>query len=68
MKCTIRFSGRLKRWITADSERCGRNFEAQVIAILRKHYGADVNLTPAPEQMLTHARGSSAGLSTAEDD
>jgi hypothetical protein len=36
---TIRFPKRLRDRIAADAERCGRSFEAQVLAILRRHFG-----------------------------
>jgi len=39
---TIRFPRRLRERIAADAERCGRSFEAHVIAVLRRHYGEDV--------------------------
>jgi hypothetical protein len=63
---TIRFPERLRQRVIADSERCGRSFDAQVIAILRRHYGEDVDLAPSPDQILEHARGSLLGLSAAE--
>jgi len=46
---TIRFPRRLRERIAADAERCGRSFEAHVIAVLRRHYGEDV----AERRMLT---------------
>jgi plasmid stability protein len=63
---TIRFPEGLRQRVVADAARCGRSFEAHVIAVLRRHYGEDVDLAPAPEQILDLARGSLAGLSDAE--
>lgn len=60
---TIRFSPTVRGRITADAERCGRSFEAQVIAILRRHYGEDVDIAPAPEAILSLARASLSGVS-----
>ena len=42
---TIRFPPGLREKLAADAERCGRSFEGQVIALLRRHYGEDVWLT-----------------------
>jgi len=47
---------------------CGRSFEAQVLAILRRHHGEDVDIAPTPERILSHARGSLAGMSRADRD
>lgn len=55
---TIRFSARVRKRVAADAERCGRRFEAQVIAILRRHYGEDVDIAPAADTILALARGS----------
>jgi hypothetical protein len=63
---TIRFPERLRLRIAADAERCGRSFDAQVVAILRRHYGEDVDLAPAPDQVIAYARGSLQGLSAPE--
>jgi hypothetical protein len=52
--------------IAADAERCGRTFEAQVVAILRRHYGEDVDIAPAPSTVLALAQGSLAGMTRAE--
>jgi hypothetical protein len=59
---TIRFPAALRERIAADAERCGRSYEAQVIAILRRHYGEDVDLAPAPDTVLALAQGSFAGI------
>ena len=63
---TVRFPKRLRELIAADAERCGRSFEAQVIAILRHNYGEDVDIAPAPEAILRLARASFQGLSPEE--
>jgi hypothetical protein len=63
---TIRFPQRLRARIAADSERCGRSFEQQVLAILRRHYGEDVDISPSPETILALAAGSVAGVSNAD--
>jgi hypothetical protein len=62
----IRFPGRLRARIADDAERCGRTFEAQVVAILRRHYGEDVDIAPAPDVLLDLAVGSLAGISEAD--
>ncbi|MHB8873683.1 MAG: hypothetical protein ACYC8T_08355 [Myxococcaceae bacterium] len=63
---TVRFPPRLRARISADAQRCGRSFEAQVIAILRRHYGEDVDIAPSPDAILSLARGSLAGMSSAD--
>lgn len=63
---TIRFPARVRDLIAEDAERCGRSFEGQVIAILRRHYGEDVDIAPGPDAILTLARGSLAGTSPEE--
>ena len=65
---TIRFPQRLWERLTADAERCGRSFEAQVIALLRRHYGEDVDIAPNPEMILSLARGSLVGMTRADQD
>ena len=59
---TIRFPGALRAKIAADAERCGRSFEAQVIALLRRHYGEDVDIAPRPEAILALATASLADI------
>lgn len=59
---TIRFPGALRDRIAADAERCGRSFEGQVIALLRRHYGADVDIAPAPTEILALAAASLADV------
>lgn len=59
---TIRFPGKLRARIAEDAERCGRSFEAQILAILRRHYGEDVDIAPTPERVLELARRSLAGI------
>src|ERR1043166_7270506 len=63
---TIRFPRRLRERIAADAERCGRSFEAHVIAVLRRHYGEDVDIAPAPSVITARARASLSGLGRAE--
>lgn len=63
---TIRFPERLRARIVVDAERCGRSFDAHVVAILRRHYGEDVDIAPSPDAILRLARGSLDGLSPAE--
>ena len=63
---TIRFPARVRDRIAADAERCGRTYEAQVLAILRRHYGEDVDIAPAPSTVLALAQGSLAGMTRAE--
>ncbi len=63
---TIRFPARLRARIAADAERCGRSFEAQVLAILRRHYGESVDILPAPAMILALAEASLAGMSAAD--
>jgi hypothetical protein len=59
---TIRFPEPLRTRIAADAERCGRSFEAQVIALLRRHYGEDVDIAPSPDALMALATASIAGL------
>jgi hypothetical protein len=63
---TIRFPRALRERLAADADRCGRSFEAHVVAILRRHYGEDVDIAPAPDEILALARASLAGLSRAD--
>jgi len=60
---TIRFPEGLRAKIAADAERCGRSFEAQVIALLRRHFGENVDIAPAPDRILTLAAATYGGLS-----
>jgi hypothetical protein len=64
---TIRFPRRLRERIAVDAERCGRSFEAQVIAILRRHFGEDVDIAPAPRTIIELAKASLAGVGGAEE-
>jgi hypothetical protein len=59
---TIRFPEGLRTRIAADADRCGRSFEGQAIAILRRHYGEDVDIAPAPSEILALAAASLAGV------
>jgi len=63
---TIRFPQRLRAQVAADAERCGRSFEAQVLAILRHHYGESVDIVPTPALVLALARGSLAGVTPSD--
>ncbi len=51
---TVRFPASLKQRIAADAERCGRSFEAQVLAILRRHYGEDVDIVQRVIAAVSH--------------
>lgn len=62
----VRFPSRLRARIAVDPERCGRSFEAQVIAILRRHYGESVDIVPTPTLVLALAEGSLAEMSEAD--
>jgi hypothetical protein len=59
---TIRFPAGLRDKIAADAERCGRSFEGQVIALLRRHYGEDVDIAPPPAKILALAAASLADV------
>jgi hypothetical protein len=63
---TIRFPAMLREKITADAERCGRSFDGQVIALLRRHYGEDVDIAPNPAEILAMATASLANIPSAE--
>jgi hypothetical protein len=63
---TIRFPRRLRERIGVDAERCGRSFDAQVVAVLRRHYGEDVDIAPGSDAVLSLARSSLEGLSPAD--
>jgi hypothetical protein len=65
---TIRFPQKLRDRIDADATRCGRSFEAQVVALLRRHYGEDVDIAPPPETILSLARGSLVGMTEEDQD
>lgn len=60
---TIRFPAALRDKLTADAERCGRSFDGQVIALLRRHYGEDVDIAPHSADILALASASLAGIS-----
>jgi hypothetical protein len=57
---TIRIPVALREKIAADAARCGRSFEGQVLAVLRRHYGEDVDIAPAPAAILALAVASFA--------
>jgi hypothetical protein len=63
---TIRFPAELREKIAADAERCGRSFDGQVIALLRRHYGEDVDIAPSPAEIIALAVASLADV-PAED-
>jgi molybdopterin converting factor small subunit len=63
---TIRFPAALREKITTDAERCGRSFDGQVIALLRRHYGEDVDIAPSPTEILALATASLADVPAAE--
>jgi hypothetical protein len=63
---TIRFAAGLRDRISADAVRCGRSFEGQVLALLRRHYGEDVDIAPAPAEILDLASASLAGISASD--
>jgi hypothetical protein len=59
---TIRFPAALRDRLAADADRCGRSFEGQVIAVLRQHYGEDVDIAPGPADVLALASASLADV------
>jgi len=63
---TIRFPAALREKIAADAERCGRSFDGQVIALLRRHFGEDVDIAPNPAEILALATASLADIPAAE--
>lgn len=63
---TIRFPSSLRERITSDAERCGRSFEGQVLALLRRHYGEDVDIAPSPNDILALATASLADVPAAD--
>jgi hypothetical protein len=63
---TIRFPAALRDRIAVDAERCGRSFEGQVIALLRRHYGEDVDIAPGPVEILALASASLADIPTTD--
>jgi hypothetical protein len=63
---TIRFPSALRAKIASDADRCGRSFEGQVIALLRRHYGEDVDIAPNSAEIVAFARASFAGISESD--
>jgi hypothetical protein len=59
---TVRFPEGLRDKIAADADRCGRSFEGQVLAVLRRHYGEDVDIAPPPADILALATASMSGV------
>jgi len=65
---TIRFPADLRDRLSTDADRCGRSFEGQVIALLRRHYGEDVDIAPNPAEILALAKASLADIPTVDAD
>ncbi len=65
---TIRMPATLRKRIAADAERCGRSFEGQVIALLRRHYGEDVDIAPGPAGILALALTTLADVPASDRD
>ena len=63
---TIRFPAALRDRLAADADRCGRSFEGQVIALLRRHFGEDVDIAPNPADVLALASASLAEVSASD--
>lgn len=63
---TIRIPVALRERIAADAARCGRSLEGQVIALLRRHYGEDVDIAPGPAGILALAVASFADIPAAD--
>ncbi len=63
---TIRFPSSLRSRIARDAERCGRSFEAHVVALLRHHYGDDVDIAPTPDFVIRLAKASLADIPAKE--
>jgi hypothetical protein len=63
---TVRFPTGLRDRIAVDAERCGRSFEGQVLALLRRHYGEDVDISPTPADILALASASLADIPVAD--
>jgi len=63
---TIRFPAALRDRLAADADRCGRSFEGQVIALLRRHYGEDVDIAPGPADIIALASASLAEVPASE--
>lgn len=63
---TIRFPAALRERLAADADRCGRSFEGHVIAVLRRHYGEDVDIAPRPADILALASASLADVPAAD--
>ena len=63
---TIRFPSGLRSKIAADAERCGRSFEAHVLALLRRHFGEDVDIAPSPADVLALASASLSDVPAAD--
>jgi molybdopterin converting factor small subunit len=63
---TIRFPAGLREKVAADAERCGRSFDGQVVALLRRHYGEECRDRPETAEILALAVASFADVPPAE--
>lgn len=63
----IRFPASLRQRLSVDAERCGRSFEDHVLALLRRHYGEDVDVARYPDEILGLARASLADVPAFEE-
>ena len=59
---TVRFPAALRNRLATDADRCGRSFEGHVIAVLRRHYGEDVDIAASPPDILALASASLADV------
>lgn len=59
---TLRLPSGLHEKISADARRCERTFNRQVIALLCRHYGDDVDIVPRPAEILGLAAASFADV------
>jgi hypothetical protein len=65
---TIRIPASLRKRIAADAERCCRSFDGQVLALLRRHYGEDVDIAPGPAVIVALALATLADVRASERD
>jgi hypothetical protein len=63
---TVRFPSSLRAKIAQDADRCGRSFEAHVVALLRHHYGEDVDIAPTPDFVIRLAKASLSDIPAKE--
>jgi hypothetical protein len=59
---TVRFPAALRDKLSEDAVRCGRSFEGQVVALLRRHYGENVDIAPGSAELLALAAASLADV------